>query len=69
MAFEKRLLPVAEVAKITAAHPETVRWILTFSDMIVTDLMGPAPEHVQESEPKITGFLWGDGKNKKRRRT
>ena len=37
-------------------------------DMIVTELTAPAPEHVQESEPKI-GFLRGGDKNKKRRRT
>ena len=38
-------------------------------DVIVTELMGPSPEHVQEPEPKIGGFLTGGGKNKKRSRT
>ena len=37
-------------------------------DVIVTELMGPTPEHVQEPEPKI-GFIRDGGKNKKRRRT
>ena len=36
-------------------------------DVIVTELMAPAPEHVEEPEQKI-GFLTRGDKNKKRRR-
>ena len=60
-AFARKL---QELEQKVASHDLDINVL----DMMVTELMGPSPEHVQEPKKNI-GFLTSGNKNKKRSRT